>query len=122
LLIQSARYSGRKFRSSSPGPFAIASTNSVTNVSLAGSSQWRSSIRITKPFGLARSISLRTTATRRRCRPWASKGGAGRSGSGTPRKSKTSGSTSRKLSSMSSNRPAIRSRASRGSSRSLIPK
>ena len=55
------------------------------------------------------------------CRCSGSIAGDGFAGSGTPNRSKTKGSTSRKLSSIGSSRPAIFARVVSGPSLSRIP-
>ena len=104
--IHSARYSGRKLTSSRPCVPEIASTHSSSNASLAPSSQCRSSIS-SNPGRSARACwsSRRDTRRAGAGAPPASIRGTGRSGSATPRKSKSTGSTSRKPSSRSSRRP-----------------
>ena len=100
-----------------------ASTWLARNTSLAGSSQCRSSNRVTPG---SRALWARTrrlvSSSSWRWRASGSMRGAGRSGSGTARKSKISGRSSPKLSSSSSSLPAIRSRAVWSESSSVMSK
>ncbi len=89
--------------------------------SLAPSNQCRSSSRITRSPRYAGSWRIRfRTPWMRFCRCSGSIAGDGFAASGTPNKSKTNGSTSRKLSSISKRRPAIFARVASGPSPSVI--
>ena len=96
--IHCARNSGRKLQNRASWCPSMASTSVSRKRSVPSSNQWRSSSRIT--FG-SRSPSewMRRERSMPKSWRWRSAGsasGAGRAGSGTPRKSKTSGKASSK--------------------------